>query len=670
MWSKLLKLGKKTLEKKAKKVAKDAANSVASGNPNTIALVAAGGCFISFFVMIVLVAVIVMAPIMTGISVFSKATQNSPRFFNSIKNFITFNGWCTDSECETKYQSDFEDKIKDAAVKTPSLNISLILSTVFYGQYDNSVILDDSEEPSETDENGNPIKFYKKAARDFDELYDNLKLGEKAYETYVKDTYIQKRLGKNCDGLACTDDEKNKIYSEIKSMSDQVKLLTMIPSNTGSFVSGSCDGVKIKGEAAVYDLEEYVAGVVAAENAGGGPENRKAQAIAARTYVLASTNNCEKEISNSSGAQNFRPTTDSQIISEVEETKGLVLTYNGKIFLPEYDAFCYASIEKDNYVLEYSKLPDGSKNKFTIPSSWVKSNVSTGYFKTCPCNKNDKSMTECWKTNKDGKQVWKDGGHGRGMSQYGSRYLEQQGYNYEQILKFFYSDEVQISKLSNYSNVSTEGTVVMQTSIVGALKKIGMTVDDLDALIKSNVEQAGYGTREAVVAAASTLISTLAEAGYRLPYEWAGTYINSKAVDPIWGTSINNGKGVTYEISDGHFSTYYYQGMDCSGFVMWALYNAGYIELPHSAASQKNYGSGTEHLANGTFIGQPGDLIWHEGHIMMIIGIVDEGYLVAEETGSAGLRVIVRPYNFNAVNNHKNYIVDMTRFYENPNNLR
>ena len=39
------------------------------------------------------------------------------------------------------------------------------------------------------------------------------------------------------------------------------------------------------------------------------------------------------------------------------------------------------------------------------------------------------------------------GGHGNGMSQYGALYLSEQGYTYEQILKYFYADGVEIGTI-------------------------------------------------------------------------------------------------------------------------------------------------------------------------------------------------------------------------------
>ena len=206
----------------------------------------------------------------------------------------------------------------------------------------------------------------------------------------------------------------------------------------------NCPGVVVTGNyAGVYSLEEYVAGVVQNENSwyqGNNIESMKAQAVAARTYVLRVTNNCSLPIENSASKQTMNPNYSSQAKRAAEETAGQVLVNSsGNYISTEYDAFCYSS--KDS---KYYTIQAGVK----IPTDWVESNIKTWTYKNCQCELKDESNDRCWGTNSKGNRVWLDGGHGRGMSQWGSRYLQTQGYTYDKILSTFYSS-AQISTPGN-----------------------------------------------------------------------------------------------------------------------------------------------------------------------------------------------------------------------------
>ena len=109
------------------------------------------------------------------------------------------------------------------------------------------------------------------------------------------------------------------------------------------------------------------------------------------------------------------------------DTAGIVLisSSNNKFISTEYDAFCFSSSDDLNYYM-------AQKNQ-AIPIDWVLSHVKSSTWVACPCGLNDSSMTSCW--NSEG--TWLDGGHGRGLSQWGAYYLAtQKGYTFDQILIF------------------------------------------------------------------------------------------------------------------------------------------------------------------------------------------------------------------------------------------
>ncbi len=182
-----------------------------------------------------------------------------------------------------------------------------------------------------------------------------------------------------------------------------------------------CSNVEItNGDyAGVYQFEDYVAGVVAAEVGGfNDDEVYKAFAVAARSYLLTHTNenNGTCSIENSTNFQVFRPTTNQKIIDAVTATAGEILYQDGKVVSTQYDAFCWSSKDDNYYTLK--------QNNQKIPVDWVEQNVSSIY-KNYVCNTG---------TNK---------GHGNGMSQYGSYYLASvQGYTYDKILNYYYRGNI------------------------------------------------------------------------------------------------------------------------------------------------------------------------------------------------------------------------------------
>ena len=161
-------------------------------------------------------------------------------------------------------------------------------------------------------------------------------------------------------------------------------------------------------------LEDYIKGVVPSEMPSSWEiEALKAQAIAARSYALANLgkqakygydlkDNTEDQAYNGAGAETDKTN------RAVEETEGLVLTYDMKIISAYYSA---------------------SAGGMTNTNAWG-SNV--------PYLHSVFSFDD---------NVAKNG-HGVGMSQHGANNLAKQGYNAYQILQYFYQN-VKFAKLNN-----------------------------------------------------------------------------------------------------------------------------------------------------------------------------------------------------------------------------
>lgn len=201
-------------------------------------------------------------------------------------------------------------------------------------------------------------------------------------------------------------------------------LLGLFKENTSSdkivssdTVYSECKGITVDGK--LYSLEKYVAGVITAENAEAGKESMKAQAVAARTYAIVKTKNCTVAIRNDSTAQNFNPDYTDNAMKASTATAGQVLTYNGKLFLSEYDSFYRGndfSCDSSTCSVTYTRLPSNKTHKVSVPASY-----------------RDRLI----------------GGHGRGMSQVAANYMDEQGKTYKEILKYFYADGVVLSNLTS-----------------------------------------------------------------------------------------------------------------------------------------------------------------------------------------------------------------------------
>ena len=221
---------------------------------------------------------------------------------------------------------------------------------------------------------------------------------------------------------------KNKsftIKNEIKNdYNTDIKVLEKY-----GYVPGyTCDKITVLKEDGSYQgkykLDDYIAGVVSGETYQLDDDNLfLAMSVAARTYALYVTKNCKYPIKNSEAHQVMdNPNIVSKRIKNaVSKTRGQVLTINGKLFMSEYDAFYTGSgyyCDKNYCYSNYKKVGlekgVGKTQKIKVPSSW----------------RNDLI-----------------GGHGNGMSQYGAKYLSQEGYTYQQILKYFYDDNMKIGTI-------------------------------------------------------------------------------------------------------------------------------------------------------------------------------------------------------------------------------
>lgn len=423
-------------------------------------------------------------------------------------------------------------------------------------------------------------------------------------------------------------------------------------------VNEVCKSITVNGE--TMSVDDYVAHVITNEFGGAPEETLKAQAIAARSYGVAgakkdSQGNCV--ISDTSeGFQTYAATASERSIQAAKDTSGMVLlNKDGNVARAEYSS--------NSLTKAYSSFGNTitmSERNLEIPRDWYSKN------KTC----SDDSLNKA-NSNKDayGRTVY-GCGHGRGMGQIAAKYLaEEKNYTYSQIIEYFYGKDSPYQWTLGSSNSSSSNCIggngsfqpLSTYTMLGAgLTKLNRALSEternnINNYINSEVDKAGYGTGAAVAAAGQALTHGLEQIspGYKLGYYWAGghgdTTIGFKST---WGTN----QGIVYTY--GGNPTGPEEGMDCSGFVSWAIRNACDSSYTDDVSGTfEGFGSSVA-LSNA----KSGDVITNAGHIILILKNNGDGSVTtAEESYSNGL--IFNTYTADRVTQYK--VVNMESWYKN-----
>ena len=171
--------------------------------------------------------------------------------------------------------------------------------------------------------------------------------------------------------------------------------------------------------------------------------------------------------------------------------------------------------------------------------------------------------------------------------------------NHHEILKFFYGEDytaIDIDSMKTKGDSKDEnGNIIKYQG--GTIRFTSGELDALNADLEDFVNENGYGTMDGVVAAAYWLWRNTREDGtLDIPYRLGGKY-PYLGVNPLWG---RNGTG-----------------LDCTGFLYWALLNGG-KDLPGDSF--------------GSFAGMPSYLAR--------MGLLNDEYAIQFESGSVKHRNI------------------------------
>lgn len=190
------------------------------------------------------------------------------------------------------------------------------------------------------------------------------------------------------------------------------------------------------------------------------------------------------------------------------------------------------------------------------------------------------------------------------------------------------NDALLITKGNNYTKLEN-------MSLETYLSRSGWSLAEYDKLIARSVRAAGVYSKEAAATAGVAMQTVLAKKyKIKLPYWWGGKSW-AYGADKSWGIYKT-------KYSDTYDVWYYYYGLDCSGFAAWAYVNAGYQIKRGQYPSFWSYSKYALSKANG----EVGDFILSSGHVKLIVGKTESGFICAEASGkSAGMCLSTHAYS-------------------------
>lgn len=402
----------------------------------------------------------------------------------------------------------------------------------------------------------------------------------------------------------------------------------------------NCDGVKSKYRVLeTVEFEKYVLGVALAEIGPDAPDEAlKAQIVAARTYALSRNkgmcpsdpDRCFNGYNKSTNTIRMRACEADQVYWDYE--KDIYQQYRGSISL-------YSPEVNSGKVWKHA-LSDSQKQRVESLANEVKGEILQD------SNGNPPKISY------------------NNTAQNSMKKQANAGKAYKEILQ----SQFGVSPTSNgvcqtgtidYGNyqLNTDNAGIIREPLSSFLQSKGSSLDSYNQLIASNVQKAGFGTRAGVVAAAVTLIAELANKyNAKIPYYWGGGHGSTD--------NLANGNWGSSSCRTTHGGNVYDRcGLDCSGFVGWAIYNGGFGKATTSSDRYANL-PGTQSVdLNSSPVLQPGDLLYSSGHVILIVGVDNaKGEYKCAEAAGKDAGVLFTTHKFND-SHYKG--LDMTGYYDN-----
>lgn len=442
---------------------------------------------------------------------------------------------------------------------------------------------------------------------------------------------------RNSNGAHCSYDLSGVIASGNVQLNDlQVELI-------------NCDGIESNYTVLeTVDFEKYVLGVALAEIGPDAPDEAiKSQIIAARNFAL--TRNQGMCPGNSDDCFYGYNASTGKIRLRACEADQVYWNYDKNIYREDRGAISIYSPEISSGTLWKSALSSERKKEVLALADEVKGKVLLD-------NKGD---------------VLKLAYNATTSTQFVNGAND--GQSYDKILASVYdvggmsSASCTTTSEIDYKDyvLSSDGDTILHEDLATFLTKNGSSLEAFNQLISNNVKDAGYGTRAGVVAAAVTLIAELGNNyDVKIPYFWGGGHAGGihDLASGSWGSSSCS--------TFANNQSYNYCGLDCSGFVPWAIRNGGFNMQYALLANQFQNMSGAKKvtLSKSDAVVQPGDLLESRGHVVLVVGIDydNKKYICAEASGNEyGIWFTRRSFNENGF-----WGVKLDDYYNNKDNVR
>lgn len=163
-------------------------------------------------------------------------------------------------------------------------------------------------------------------------------------------------------------------------------------------------------------------------------------------------------------------------------------------------------------------------------------------------------------------------------------------------------------------------------------------IDQINIQIKSDVESSGRGTGGAVATAAYDFIKLLLDNGINMTYTFGGEHgLVKEGIDSSWG---------------------YGNGLDCSAFVSWAMYNGGCKNDTTAVTSGVQATYGVETTSDNL---KAGDIIANSSHVMLVLSNSGTSVIVAHASGT-NIGIVFSEKTYDALSGYQ--LRDMSSYYQ------
>lgn len=189
------------------------------------------------------------------------------------------------------------------------------------------------------------------------------------------------------------------------------------------------------------------------------------------------------------------------------------------------------------------------------------------------------------------------------------------------------------------SSLFSGGTATMLGSGETLLSRLGQgKIDLINQQIKSDVESAGIGTGGAVATAAYDFIKLLLDEGINMTYTYGGEHgLVKEGIQSSWG---------------------YGNGLDCSSFVSWAMYNGGCKNDTIAVVSGTQATYGIETTADKL---KAGDIVANSEHVMLVLNNTGSTLVVAHASSPTN-GIIFSERSYDVLREYQ--LRDMTNYYQ------